>query len=628
MHRIISESDELNIGPKASNLIKLDKLGLTPNFLVLDSSIFFKHIREKTEEEIKKEVIAKEIDERVLFSIREALESLNITGPILRSSYLFEDSENCSFAGMFDSYVCESDQLESFIKKIWLSQFNERVKSYAMEKRMELPLGMAVIIQEYIEPDCGGVVFFDRKNREVYVEFTEGSSSDVQLGRKNPYFFILKNNIRLVPDKKIDEFPWLQNFNLTIESLELFPEERIDAEIVVSRDNIFLVQARVLAKKPDLNHSLIFRKLRPNDFFPHIMTSGKVNSLIHWAGFTKKLKITNIENTLFAHYGDLSEFLDELYEKKSDLRFISRFYGRIVFFQKREILNSEMEKDPKKILSRFKDYELSMYILDHLINLLISMMKDSLAEKKISEATHPDVFTPHKISLTSFALYSLLKTGKTPFSNKLLLRKANQLIDKNGLKERIEKIFYSKKEESVGKDEFIENFRKLIWLHDANNYFIDTVSYNYSESFRAATRRNVDDVLLRLKEKANLTLSKRAVNSEFENSEKSIVHQLSLVGFVASKGDFEGFAKKITLNDALLSVGSDEIIVAHETYPSLVTGMANCRGIITEKGGLTSHAAIVSRELNIPCVVGVKDCTRLIKDGEFLIVKNGVVFRK
>lgn len=65
-----------------------------------------------------------------------------------------------------------------------------------------------------------------------------------------------------------------------------------------------------------------------------------------------------------------------------------------------------------------------------------------------------------------------------------------------------------------------------------------------------------------------------------------------------------------------------KIIVAKMTDPGWVFILSNSKGIISEKGSLLSHTAIISRELKIPAVVGVKDVSELIKDGD-IIELNG-----
>jgi len=58
-----------------------------------------------------------------------------------------------------------------------------------------------------------------------------------------------------------------------------------------------------------------------------------------------------------------------------------------------------------------------------------------------------------------------------------------------------------------------------------------------------------------------------------------------------------------------------DILVAPQTNPDYVPAMKKATAIVTEKGGRTSHAAIVSRELGIPAVVGAEGATRILKEG-------------
>ena len=81
------------------------------------------------------------------------------------------------------------------------------------------------------------------------------------------------------------------------------------------------------------------------------------------------------------------------------------------------------------------------------------------------------------------------------------------------------------------------------------------------------------------------------------------------------------------MQDKLASVDGEFILVAGQTRPQLMPLILKCKGIVTDEGGITSHAAIVSRELGIPCVIGTKIATQVLKDGDFVEVDadNGVV---
>ena len=64
------------------------------------------------------------------------------------------------------------------------------------------------------------------------------------------------------------------------------------------------------------------------------------------------------------------------------------------------------------------------------------------------------------------------------------------------------------------------------------------------------------------------------------------------------------------------SFRAGEILVANNTTPEFTPIMKKAAAIITEQGGITSHAAIVSRELGIPCVIGTRIATKVLKDGD------------
>jgi pyruvate,water dikinase len=59
-----------------------------------------------------------------------------------------------------------------------------------------------------------------------------------------------------------------------------------------------------------------------------------------------------------------------------------------------------------------------------------------------------------------------------------------------------------------------------------------------------------------------------------------------------------------------------EILVTASTTPSLMLAVEKAAGIVTDEGGMLCHAAIVSREFDIPCVIGTDDATRRLRTGD------------
>ena len=102
-----------------------------------------------------------------------------------------------------------------------------------------------------------------------------------------------------------------------------------------------------------------------------------------------------------------------------------------------------------------------------------------------------------------------------------------------------------------------------------------------------------------------------------------------LRGFGASPGVAAGVARILRGPAEMDKLKTGEILVTTMTTPDMVPAMSQAAGIVTDEGGMTCHAAIVSRELGVPCVVGTREATKLIADGSEVTVdgKTGVVFR-
>jgi phosphohistidine swiveling domain-containing protein len=91
--------------------------------------------------------------------------------------------------------------------------------------------------------------------------------------------------------------------------------------------------------------------------------------------------------------------------------------------------------------------------------------------------------------------------------------------------------------------------------------------------------------------------------------------QAVLEGLGACQGLVEGAARVVFLPDVDLRL-SGEILVARETDPGWTVLFPGISGLVVEKGSMLSHSAIVAREMGIPAVVGVREATRRIRDGQ------------
>jgi len=110
-------------------------------------------------------------------------------------------------------------------------------------------------------------------------------------------------------------------------------------------------------------------------------------------------------------------------------------------------------------------------------------------------------------------------------------------------------------------------------------------------------------------------------------------HSHRLTGQVGNRGFYRGRVKVIPFDikadylDHIAKMKKGQVLVTGSTGPELILACRKAGAIVTEEGGITSHAAIVSRELGIPCVIGTKVATKVFKDGDTVEVDalNGVV---
>ncbi len=108
-------------------------------------------------------------------------------------------------------------------------------------------------------------------------------------------------------------------------------------------------------------------------------------------------------------------------------------------------------------------------------------------------------------------------------------------------------------------------------------------------------------------------------------------------GKAASLGKVKGkvkiinvdYSDLVALNREIAKMNQGDILIAETTAPELMVACKKAAAIVTDIGGLLSHAAIVSREFKIPCIVGTENATKIFKDGDIVEVnaEKGIVTR-
>jgi len=223
-----------------------------------------------------------------------------------------------------------------------------------------------------------------------------------------------------------------------------------------------------------------------------------------------------------------------------------------------------------------------------------------------------------------------------------------------------------KKEELIDELDFNEEEKKIVWIIDdfilfqdtrkmhnlrglhALDLFLKEISNDISmKELKYLVPQEVEDAILgkidkeAIKERIKFCIVEYSIdgcNVLVENKAKELIENVfgvdkdleevrEITGMNASSGTVVGKVRIIKSPKNIDKMQEGEVLVTTMTSPDFVLAMKKAAAIITDEGGITCHAAIVARELGIPCIIGTKIATKVLKDGDEVEVKanHGVV---
>lgn len=114
----------------------------------------------------------------------------------------------------------------------------------------------------------------------------------------------------------------------------------------------------------------------------------------------------------------------------------------------------------------------------------------------------------------------------------------------------------------------------------------------------------------------------KEMKSQMKLKEEQVVDMniTEFFGKTAVPGTATGVVRIINGTAEMGKMQKGDILVSEMTIPEIVAAMKKASAVVTDMGGITCHAAIVSRELGIPCVIGTKIATKILKDGDVVEV--------
>ena len=140
---------------------------------------------------------------------------------------------------------------------------------------------------------------------------------------------------------------------------------------------------------------------------------------------------------------------------------------------------------------------------------------------------------------------------------------------------------------------------------------------------------SIEEINRRIKEGFSIFRINQETSINLDSISQDLTgHNIETIkGISVSKGCFKGKVKIIMDISEINKINEGEILVTTMTTPNFIIGIRKAKAIITNDGGMTCHAAIISRELNIPCIVGTLNATDILKDEDLVEVdaNNGII---
>lgn len=154
-----------------------------------------------------------------------------------------------------------------------------------------------------------------------------------------------------------------------------------------------------------------------------------------------------------------------------------------------------------------------------------------------------------------------------------------------------------------------------------NAWFDEVIEIIRGKELRGALSKRRDGLAVAIEEPGTRELIGEEMQHNWEKyGEKAgLIDVTEIKGMVACRGFKERTVGRVRVVDDPRDASGfkeGEVLVAVMTSPDYIVAMRKAAAIVTNFGGLTSHAAIVSRELNIPCVIGTKIATQVLRDGD------------
>jgi len=647
----LSKDDVISAGGKGAALGEMTRAGISvpPGFVILSSafekflnetglnveinSIFNLinhkeiHTIENASEKIKALILKAKIPQDISKEIQKSFKKLAAKYVAVRSSATAEDSASAAWAGELESYLntTEKNLLEN-IKRCWASLFTPRAIFYRFEKNLnKSKISVAVVVQKMVESEKSGVAFsvhpVTQDQNQLVIEAGFGLGEAIVSGQVTPDNYVVEKKPRKIINKNINiqsqglyrgkgggtkwcdiskkqgkkqvlsdkEILELSNIIIRIEKHYNFP---CDIEWAMEKGKFYIVQSRPITTLSNkVQKQSIYKKVFTRDFslpMLQVWYKGEAYDKKPWSNkqqeFLPYIVFVREDDTVKSYYDPRGVDWIKNHIKESiklNRNFLNKLEKEVSAKLKpiQPIYEKELALSKKELLGFIKNFEIA-YPWVEAMWWLCEMSDEELGNLNIS---------PIK-KLRE-------KTTKLSAGTDVVVRKSLMKIFPK-IKNFVHVLTI--------KEIKTENFPKLKELKARDKGFIFTQNHLY-------VGKSVEEI----EKEYNILLEREEIDKNVNK----------IKGVAAYSGIVRGRVRRVMGHKQIYSIQKGEILVSPMTMPDFLPAMKKAAAFVTDEGGMTCHAAIVAREIKKPCVVGTKNATKILKDGDLVEVdaNNGVV---
>ncbi|PIT93479.1 hypothetical protein COU00_04210 [Candidatus Falkowbacteria bacterium CG10_big_fil_rev_8_21_14_0_10_43_11] len=660
----LNKNDVFLAGGKGASLGEMIQVGISvpPGFVILSTA--FEKFLEKTDlnieidsilhsvnhkkthtienasEKIKALILGAEMPGNISEEIQKFFKNLNTKYVAIRSSATAEDSASAAWAGQLESYLntIEENLLEN-VKKCWASLFTPRAIFYRFEKDLhKQKISVAVVVQKMVESEMSGVAFsvhpITQDKNQLIIEAGFGLGEAIVAGHITPDSYVVEKTEWRILDKNINfqkkmlvvadggGSKWQELTEKQSKRQVLFDSEILDlAKLIVKIERRFGFPVDVeWAKKTDKFYVLQSRPITTLATQRVQEMSTEYVRIFESTGMPFLINSITIE-----HYKPLNAvaiFRDNLWTtylpKKVQAETLK--YGIELFGHKNKFMQyvKDFEEYKKRSIKLFDDVCSREKIFRNDLENFFNLISELWLYYRKTEFFYVD------------DAYRKSQQDKTTAKN---LRHLEEI--KNSGRGHLNKMIF-------GDTSYLSKALKILSKQfeiSPDNLFW----YSKDEVMGLYEKKSIDEMKIRNRKFAYVFLIKNGTLITFQGEQakdfiSSFIVEVSkdeIRGIVANPGKVRAKAKVMKygadtfdkVSQIIKKMKNGDILVAETTSPEIIAACKKASAILTNQGGLLSHAAIVSRELNIPCIVGLNNITHLVSDGDILDVDaiNGTV---